>query len=439
MLKILLLIILIAEGYLCFRILKDKSVSFILAISLTAVVILWYLVPGFIVLVYPFEKIANPLFFIEQNDFVISYFLESMGLIAALTIFMAIVARRNNSKLVNIRSNKIINRNIIYLIIIAYIGTIIYRISAMGFNYLDNNAASLYDEIHQNTIIILLSQLLFSAMVLFFTLLRRGDWLIYFIYVIVVADSILRIISGSRIWFIAPIIIFAFRYLHRTGLTKRAFMLSTITLVLIIYIVLPLSYAIQETRYKENSGVLSIINDFSFHATSSTYIKMIFNKFDSFSAGFALIKNAGGFGSAGLMPFYGSALVFIPRTIWPERPVAGSADGTIYGHPSRLVPSSIMPFSDSLNMGVAPLHISLWQLGILGAGLFVVGVAAFLFIINNLLLSQRLVRRTAGIYLLSIPSFHQIITSLDVIIRQLVIVLFFLVLIELLQAVLTNR
>jgi len=139
------------------------------------------------------------------------------------------------------------------------------------------------------------------------------------------------------------------------------------------------------------------------------------------------------------MPFYGSALVFIPRTIWPERPVAGSADGTIYGHPSRLVPSSIMPFSDSLNMGVAPLHISLWQLGILGAGLFVVGVAAFLFIINNLLLSQRLVRRTAGIYLLSIPSFHQIITSLDVIIRQLVIVLFFLVLIELLQAVLTNR
>jgi hypothetical protein len=94
-----------------------------------------------------------------------------------------------------------------------------------------------------------------------------------------------------------------------------------------------------------------------------------------------------------------------------------------------------MPFSDYQNVGIAPLHIALWQLGIFGAVLFIIVVVAFLWIINKFLLSGRLLIRTLGIYLLGIPTFHQIIASPDVIIRQLMTVMILLGLIELLHRI----
>lgn len=431
----LLLIILVVEVCLCFKILKDRQISQVLAISLTAVVAIWYFLPGFIALVYPFEEIAAPIYYVGQNDFIISYLIESIGLFAVLGIFLRIRAIGRSSQLAKTHSNQIIKAGIIYLIIIIYAGTIIYRINSVGFHYLDVNAASLYDETKIDNIINFLGQLLFSAIVLFYILLQNRKRLLNFIYLIIVFESIVRIMSGSRVWLIAPIIIFAFRYIKKAELTKRSLALAMILIVICIYIILPISYAIQEARGMGNIDLLTSINYYSINANNLTFSRMLFNKFDIFSTGVLLIKNSGGLASAGFRPFYGSVLIFIPRAIWPERPVSGSADGTIYGHPSRLVLSSIMPFSDYQNVGIAPLHIALWQLGIFGAVLFIIVVVAFLWIINKFLLSGRLLIRTLGIYLLSIPTFHQIIASPDVIIRQLMTVMILLGLIELLHRI----
>ena len=140
-----------------------------------------------------------------------------------------------------------------------------------------------------------------------------------------------------------------------------------------------------------------------------------------FSAGAALLAQEG-MGNGGIAPYIGSALIFVPRFIWPSRPIAGSADGTIYGHPSRLVPGLLGVKSDSLNVGVSPLHIALWQLGLAGGLLYVVTVWLYILFIDRLLGSAWVYSKIVGIYLLTIPTFHVLITSPDVIIKQVVLV-----------------
>ena len=255
-------------------------------------------------------------------------------------------------------------------------------------------------------------------MVLLIVYAPNRSQLFYVAMALVCTDTMLVIWSGSRLSLLTPIAVFVFKYLHRFDITVRNFIYIFSFIPLIVYVILPLSSSIEQARGNKTIDVDDIKT--SYNQTKYNYVKMLFEKFNSFSGGLTLINRGGGMGSAGLMPYYGSALIFIPRALWPDRPVAGSDDGTIYGHPSRIIPS-VQGGSDAYNVDVSPLYISMWQLGFLGIPVFVISGIAFLIFINQLLLSRYFSTKTIGIYLVGIPGFT-ILYSPDYLIKQVVMV-----------------
>ena len=156
----------------------------------------------------------------------------------------------------------------------------------------------------------------------------------------------------------------------------------------------------------------------------------LMTKLNSFSPGITLL-NGDGPGNGGYMPYIGSALVFIPRTIVPDRPVAGSKDGSIYGHPSRIV-SKLAGFeSDSLNEGVSPVHITIWHFGYIGIIVFIVTVYFYIKFIDNNLNSSHFYQQVLGVSMISIPTMHTLIQSPDAMLKTTLSILLISIVIKL--------
>jgi len=143
-----------------------------------------------------------------------------------------------------------------------------------------------------------------------------------------------------------------------------------------------------------------------------------FMKFDSFSGGELLLRE-GGPGAGGLKSVASSFLAIVPRTLMPDKPVPGSADGTYLGVPARIAGriSGMDPFSTMT--GVTPCAIAIWQLGYPNVLLLIVGNVAFLMFLNSLLLTNGFFLRALAIYLIGLPTFWPVFPSPDVVIMNM--------------------
>jgi hypothetical protein len=408
-------------AFLCFRLLREKTLHKLLALSLAFAIFLWYLAPGIFVVAFPYETIASSLTGHTEDEFFFAYALEAGAvclIIGALLLISRAFPGRQNNALAMAPGN-----GATWFILGLYsVAIVLYMLFGMV-DYLEANAASLYEEKTGNSLLTMLRQFLAAAAVLLAVEARSRKKIFYAAFGLICADSILAVISGSRIALFMPLVILAFTSFDRHLVRRKNLVIAFVALVFTAAIIVPVATVIGNVRGQgltiseiQDSDEVETDEGITFVLTNVA--SMVFGKFDSFSMGLTLLDRAGGPGAGGVTPYVGSALVFIPRVIWPGRPVAGSSDGTIYGHPTRIVPSVLDPGYDSFNVGISPLHIAVWQLGYLGALCFVIASTGYILFLNRLLKADFL-SSTLAVFLLSIPSFHMLITSPDATVMQL--------------------
>ena len=64
-------------AFLCFRLLREKTLHKLLALSLAFAIFLWYLAPGIFVVAFPYETIASSLTGHTEDEFFFAYALEA--------------------------------------------------------------------------------------------------------------------------------------------------------------------------------------------------------------------------------------------------------------------------------------------------------------------------------------------------------------------------
>ena len=152
-------------------------------------------------------------------------------------------------------------------------------------------------------------------------------------------------------------------------------------------------------------------------------------KLNSFSYTEALLKYDGA-EFAGINPYIGSALKFVPRFIWIDKPTATSFNSDISGIPSRRIPYLQGSKSDSYNVGTSAFAVSLWQMGYLTVFFAIILNVFFLKISNRLLNKDGLILKSIAFMMFAFPQLIMFPTFGDNIIQvielAIMITLFFL-------------
>ena len=413
----LILLSLVIQAALCAKLLSSPSIHTYLSLPLSISVFIWYFIPGLLYLFFPYDALCSRGLCFSQHEtlFVTTYMIESCSLAIILALVWKFPGLPHLATLPP-RTLRIGTFSFTGIIFVLYGAYIISRIFSGDFEYWQLNSASLYDERSGDAFRYIIGRFLLAAT---FYITIQSDHhhpRFYIGFVLICLEAGLNVYAGGRISLVLPLVVLLLIYTKRLDL--RTVAVVAFSAAIVVFLILPISYAVQQTRGAD-STVLFAKEYQTFDPMDLAGV--LFMKFNSFSSGAELIVSGGGLGYARIEPYLGSLLVFMPRALFPNRPVAGSSDGTIYGHPSRVVPAVAGIHSDALNVGVSPAHIALWHFGYFGLIIFVLSGWMYLNIINKLLKNGTLLYGTCAVYLLNIPSFL-ILNSPDNLVKQSIII-----------------
>lgn len=402
------------------NIFRKQAFSPLLTLSMWFACLTWYCIPGLVYVLFP-ERDANSIFFlaITEDEFIRGYALEFIGIIIVLVtclFFPAEDKRKYNNNIV------IFNQNHKWTILLAFslcsIAKIFLVNSVSDFDYLSANSAEAYNSASFiSRIVILLNSILLACLILI-AIYEKDKKILLCTFLLMFLDTLPGLLAGARFDSLRVFFVLLLKLFYTNfSLSARRVVVILVLAVLVIKVVLPAFSIIERLRMSKFSSNDLVLDTDLGGIDANLMATGIFFKLDSFSTGVLLVKNQG-LGSAGVLPYVGSALVFIPRKILEARPIAGSFDGTIYGHPSRLVPLSEGIKSDSMNVGVGPVHIALWHWGYSGFIIFILCSYLYLKLLNRLLLSDVWMNKVLGIISLSIPTFDTIFPSPDVVLKM---------------------
>lgn len=419
----LLATLLIATNYLCWLNLKNQKLHIILSLSTWIHIILWYTVPISIMVIYQENTPTSDMHRYGYHEITKAMLIETASVLSILIlIFFSKSSNKKNISQTSLNISKNSKKIIIFLFIVGIF--LIYN-SISSSTYLENNSAELYSGLSiQNLVKYIVHTLLLPAIILILIYEKKKS-LILTLYSLIALYSIIMLLSGGRFHLLIIFIVFIIRGISKFD-AKFAFSI-TLTLAFLYLVIIPIVDNVSNIR-KEEISAADIIN-IEYKNMNKKVVTNLMLKLDSFSPSITLTKEDG-LGVGGYMPYIGSALVFIPRTVMPSRPVAGSKDGTIYGHPSRLASRLAGYESDSQNEGISPAHISMWQFGYAGIFLFIISVYFYIKFIDKLLISKYFTRQVLGISMISIPTFHTLIQSPDALLKTTIVILSLIVIIR---------
>lgn len=241
-----------------------------------------------------------------------------------------------------------------------------------------------------------------------------------------------RLLLGSRIHLFLPAMLLAVYALKDGAMRRKRIVMLGVGLVAFGPAVLSVAEYMAEVRQRMtlssedlatalgtqvslNGGVLSM-------ERLSRQSEMLFVKFDNYRFGWLLYDEARGQGlESKLMPYIGVAGCLIPRSVWPDKPVPGSVDGTYYGVPARYA-AGISGLLDRHigNVGIGAFVASYWQGGILGVLLYVFGVAAVISFSVAAGRANNFTGHTLFFWLASLPTMHIMFGTADQIWMRLI-------------------
>jgi hypothetical protein len=459
-------------NFLAWKVYTLKRVNSLLAIAIWAAILQWYCIPGLIAALYQQDTPFISLYRYSKDnwftDFFATYSLEAVAICTILTtLILLLKAKRKHSKEATIgtsaypeRTYKISNR---YkkLVLVIFGLTLIYHAFNFQADYQLNNSAELYSAGKGTVEVILdaVSSLSFYAVTLIALQEKKSFLVLRFAFAMIIASAIMTATQGGRIDLLAPVYIYIFRRIilgateksqdgipgeHRqkspSKAKSRIQLISTVLLstCMLWFVFIPIAQSLQDARSQGSINWSEVVETAYLNDNSRVAAELILGKLDSFTTAAILIQEEG-LGSGGINPYIGSLLVFIPRSIMPSRPIAGTTDGTIYTHPTRIVPISVGIQSDSLNVGISPLHVAMWHFGYLGFPIFVIAISFYLRAINWLLNSRSFLFNVFGMFSISIPTFADVFPSPDVALKNIVVISLLVILVKTLKYFLLNK
>jgi hypothetical protein len=433
---------------------------------------MWYCIPGIITFIYQENTPFTPFYFLQGNvsrtswlsDYILTYTLESFAVIIVLLI---IIKTYSKSRYFLRKESEIFSAHTIgdkWKIVITVLCFLLLLYQAFNFrgDYLENNNTELYGSADTLSQIINFSKSFFYSMnILIFIKEKQDKTILRFAFGLILFDSILSALRGFRLAILSGIFVYLLKKIYYAyhfgerqennysnnkntkGISNRNKIIIAIiaSFVFTWFVFLPIAQSIGQVRGAGNINLLeAVVNSFTKQSNvSDTHevnnledVETIFGKLDSFTGG-SMIANVVGYGQGGVTPYIGSFLVFVPRFLVPEKPIAGTSDGTIYTHPSRLVPSSVGVKSESLNIPISPLHISFWQFGYIGFPIFIFCLNIYLRWIISLFNSNSFIYQSIGMLTITFPTFSNVFVSPDVMLKNFCVMLPIILSIELLK------
>ena len=445
------------------RIYQSQILNRLTILCMWTALTMWYFLPAGIAGIYQ-ERTPFSIFYLYQDnvsretwlqDFTILFVLESLAVLCVLLLILSNSREKQHpwkQKTTNLKYD-IDSISTKTKLVILLVGTImlVYKIANFGNNadYLNNNSADGYgnaDALSQ--IIDFIKPISYSMVTLIAIYEQKRSNFVRIAFAQIVVESILSTMSGARIYMLTPFIIFAFRLFSLNTLANtmpsflsrqnRASQKETIRLVttlfliflFLIYIFLPIAKTIGDARSGGEFNLYDVVVETFVNKKQSSPpgseasrkmedVESVFIKLDSFTNG-SILNNTSGYGTGGIVPYIGSALVFIPRFILPEKPIAGTSDGTIYTHPSRIVTRSLGVQSDAMNVPSSPLSITFWHFGYYGFAVFILFSFLHLRYLDYLINSPSFIYKAIGLSSLNLPGFTGVFPAPDVIIKDCV-------------------
>jgi hypothetical protein len=468
-----LLGLIVVMNFLMWRIFRLEILNSLTTLCIWAALSMWYTAPGLIAALYQEETPFFPVYLENSSatgevwfeDFCKAFFLESFAvclILGGIWLFQNQRKRRLRQSLPMATSGQckryqIPNIYKVAVLMLFLIALSYQAVRAEQDTYLQVNSSELYGS--SNGLIYLVKQLTMSITVLIALYEPKRSYFMYWAFGLITLDAFFTSLGGNRIILLIPIILVLFRNLLNnnnslsveTGMTYlgefysspqfktqpkkghrfKIFILFGMIACFLWFVFIPVAQSVEKVRLQGGTVNWSIVmvDAFSRENDNKLALSTIFWKLDSFTGG-SILTREDGYGTAGFTPYIGSLLVVVPRAIIPSRPIAGTSDGTIDTYPSRLVPKTIGVKSDVLNVGVSPLHIALWQFGYFGMVVFVIGNILYFRFLDSLLAAKSFWLQTLGLYSVSLPTFATIFLSPDAALKNVVFVIFFVVLLK---------
>lgn len=428
-------VLVLAQLWAVGRLLSDRAVDRLLACAVVAYLILWNIIPGLICLMVGAGVLDAQVFFdANTNDLLGLYCLESALLLATLAVARVVITQlRSQTRAVDVLELPtawVAGASALFAIALA-----IAARSGIETDYLARNSASLREASTSEPLFLILYTSLRSGVLYAYITRERRDGWVYLLLALLILDAVVESMGGARIGMFLPL----FALLCRAQVRGAAMSLRSgwlaVTAGIAAFALMPLAIKIAEIRLQPQVKLADLAQ---VEIDGEAVLLSLFTKFNSFSSGLMLVDSYGP-GTAGFAPYVGSVLVFVPRGLVPERPMAGSIDGTLYGTPARLVPQ-LFTDSDTYNVGVSPYAIAVWQWGWLGGAmvLLVVG-AANLVILERLLGQGSLIVRILALSAVGAPTFMGVYNSPDALLKSLVQLLLLLGAVSLVARLLRRR
>ena len=408
-----------------------RNVSPVLSVSFAFTFLLWYVAPLATLLIAP-DRII-PRMIVPVDDFVRQGVIETAAFLLALLAFAIRPFFRSvtGGRLASYRLTW--GRYAMAVLAGALVFVFVRRtmLAITGATYADINAFSVLSEGSSaagNVGLLAFAEgvLLAFAYACAVTPLRRGKMINLLVWVWIVGASFSVVLIGGRVALIAPVALLIM-FLHERRTSKASLFAAYSALFLVTATVgVVVTIAIANARGEERISIAEAEQQSKQVVEGSAIREKLWEafdhvnlKFDAISAGAVLIDRYGS-GVAGMHPYTGALLAFVPRRVMPSKPVPGSADGTNRGTPSRLVAVATLAYDpDTGNVGVSPAAIAMWQFGLFGLVPLVILNVVQLRLINSLLLPRSIATRTLAMFLIGIPTFIGVFSPADLLIMNL--------------------
>jgi len=377
-----------------------KGESLLLRLSLISYLIFWSIIPGLSAVML---NIATEIYI--SDSFIHLYLLESVAIYGMVVYFFKFQKARLETPALEIDS-----RAFLILASVFVIDLILMR----KVSYLDANDLDLATATPDAGIVLFVTSLIGSYLT--YCALITKDKVILYSSVIIIAYSVsVTLGMGGRMGLTWLLFVYAYRALKNAGRLKA---INVLIITSIAAGALLLASATSQTR----GDAYGVTIDKQIGVSGADLLLNLYQKLNSYETGMQLIEGYGP-GSAGMRPYYGSVLFFIPRSIYPDKPIPGSITDDNFGLPSRLVPRLNNPNDSINNVGVSHLAVSIWHWGwILGPIAFVLSGLISLWLLRIVFTSESVGLRVVGINLVPIPGFLYVFPSPDILIKHSVTV-----------------
>ena len=438
--ELLLLLLQLALLVMIVAIRRNRRVSPYLPTLLLFMTLLWFVIP--VVLTVLLQGKLETYSFVNYDVFLFYAVLESFTLLVTLAFlltpkpyFKFII----DSRLADIY----ITPKGALLVVISGIGFTILTVALValfiGTSYWDLNAFTYLSEgtdtFNNMGSVVVVQTLLscFCCACFIYTWPReRNTWwllgaLMVWVFIMVASQAP----SGARMSLLQPLFLLTLYCQAQPWSSRRKLAIIGMGGVSTVVVGSILAVAIGQARYGDRLNLGEIVSSSSKAAEQNLISELANNlitKFDSFSTGALLVERMGA-GSAGIQPYVGAVLALVPRAVLPSKPIPGSFDGTIRGHPTRVVAVQMGMSEEAGNVNLSPAAVSIWQFGYLGLAVMIVCNVLQLYLINSLLLSPSLFLKSLAFFLVGLPSLLTLYASPDFLLMNLErILLFFLLL-----------